>query len=115
MITHVARAADSYRRLLTGAIEGVETPQYPSMQFRAEQIEEGAQRPVAELIADVIDSSARFEEMMRTLPEVAWRASVRMRVTGTQADLLAWLCGRTSGTGLSADGAETVPPAPYWI
>jgi maleylpyruvate isomerase len=193
VITHVARAADSYRRLLTGAIEGVEAPQYPSMQFRADQIEEGAKRPVAELVADVIDSSARFDEMMRTLPEVAWRASVRMRpgelrapaalplirlreievhhvdlavgytfgeiaadtaawviddilmelgrraeirplrltatdtglsrelgvdgplISGTQADLLAWLSGRTSGAGLSAEGAETVPPASYWI
>jgi len=193
VITHVARAADSYRRLLTGAIEGVETPQYPSMQFRADQIEEGAKRPVAELVADVIDSSARFDEMMRALPEVAWRATVRMRpgelrppaalplirlreievhhvdlavgytfgdiasdtagwiiddilmelgrraeirplrlkatdtglsrelgahgplVTGTQADLLAWLSGRASGTGLSAEGTETVPLASYWI
>src|SRR5882757_1615709 len=74
VITHIARAADSYRRLLAGAIEGVEAPQYPSMQWRADQIEEGAKRPVAELVADVIDSSARFDEMMRTLPEVAWRA-----------------------------------------
>jgi maleylpyruvate isomerase len=192
VITHVARAADSYRRLLTGAIEGVEAPQYPSMQFRADQIEENAKRPVAELVADVIDSSARFDEMMRTLPEVAWRASVRMRpgelrapaalplirlreievhhvdlavgytfgdiaadtaawviddilmelgrraeirplrltatdtglsrelgvdgplISGTQVDLLAWLSGRTSGAGLSAEG-ETVPPASYWI
>jgi maleylpyruvate isomerase len=193
VITHVARAADSYRRLLAGAVEGVETPQYPSMQFRADQIEEGAGRPVAELIADVIDSSARFDEMMRALPEVAWRTTVRMRpgelrapatlplirireievhhvdlavgylfsdiasdtagwiiddilmefgrraeirplrieatdtgfsrelgahgplVTGTQADLLAWLSGRASGTRLSAEGTETVPPASYWI
>lgn len=77
--THIARAADSYRRLLTGAIEGVEAPQYPSMQFRADQIEAGARRTVAELVEDVIDSSARFEQMMRTLPDAAWSAEVRMR------------------------------------
>ena len=59
VITHVARAADSYRRLLTGAVEGIETPQYPSMRFRADQIEEGARRTAAELVADVTDSSAR--------------------------------------------------------
>lgn len=79
VITHIARAADSYRRLLAGAIEGVEAPQYPSMQFRAEQIEAGAGRTVSELVADVVDSSARFEQMMRTLPAAAWRAKVRMR------------------------------------
>lgn len=79
VITHIARAADSYGRLLAGAIEGVEAPQYPSMQFRADQIEAGARRTVPELVADVIDSSARFEEMMRTLPDAAWQAKVRMR------------------------------------
>jgi maleylpyruvate isomerase len=36
-------------------------------------------------------------------------------ISGTQADLLAWLSGRTSGAGLSAEGAEGVPPASYWI
>lgn len=79
VITHIARAADSYRRLLAGAIEGVEAPQYPSMQFRADQIEAGARRPVSELVADVVESSARFEDMMRALPESAWSAQVRMR------------------------------------
>ena len=193
VITHIARAADSYRRLLAGAIEGVEAPQYPSMQFRADQIEAGSTRPVAELVADVVEASARFEQMMRTLPDAAWGAKVRMRpgelrdpaalplirlreievhhvdldvgytfadiapdtavwiiddilmelgrrdpirplrlkatdtgldralgiggplVTGSQVDLLAWLSGRTAGTGLSADGGEAVPGAPYWI
>lgn len=193
VITHVARAADSYRRLLAGAIEGVEAPQYPSMQWRADQIEAGAQRPVAELVADVLEASARFDAMLRALPEFAWGASVRMRpgelrapaalplirvreievhhvdlvvgytfgdiapdtavwviddilmelgrraeirplrlkatdtglsrelgvdgplISGPQVDLLAWLSGRTPGTGLVAEGTETVPPAPYWI
>jgi maleylpyruvate isomerase len=79
VITHIARAADSYRRLLAGAIEGVEAPQYPSMQWRADQIEAGARRTVSELVEDVIDSSARFERMMRTLPDPARAAKVRMR------------------------------------
>jgi maleylpyruvate isomerase len=79
VITHVARAADSYRRLLAGAIEGIESPQYPSMQFRAEQIEAGSGRTASELVKDVVDASARFEEMMRTLPDAAWGAKVRMR------------------------------------
>jgi len=36
-------------------------------------------------------------------------------ISGTQVDLLAWLSGRTPGTGLVAGGPGTVPPAPYWI
>jgi len=193
VITHVARAADSYRRLLSGAIDGVQTPQYPSMAFRADQIGAGAQRSVVELVTDVAESSALFEQMMRTLPEHAWFAEVRMRpgelrppaalplirlrevevhhvdlavgytfadippdtarwviddilmelgrraeipavrlnatdtglsrelgagaplVSGTQADLLAWLSGRSPGTGLSAERAGSIPSAPYWI
>jgi maleylpyruvate isomerase len=193
VITHVARAADSYRRLLAGAIDGVETPQYPSMAFRADQIEAGARRSVVELVSDVAESSTLFEQVMRTLPEHAWHSEVRMRpgelrrpaalplirlrevevhhvdlavgytfadiapdtarwiiddilmvlgrrpeipalrldatdtglsrelgagapsIRGTQADLLAWLSGRSPGADLSADGAGPVPGAQYWI
>jgi maleylpyruvate isomerase len=193
VVTHVARAADSYRRLLTGAIDGVEAPQYPSMAFRAEQIENGARRSVSDLVADVVDSSALFDRMMRTLPEHAWEARVRMRpgelrppaalplirlrelevhhvdldvgygfgdiapdvaqwiiddilmelgrraepppvrieatdtglrrelgrgaslISGAQVDLLAWLSGRSPGTGLKTESTGAPPDAPYWI
>ncbi|KIZ16125.1 hypothetical protein SNA_23215 [Streptomyces natalensis ATCC 27448] len=193
VITHVARATDSLCRLLAWARTGVETPQYASMEARAAEIEAGATRPVAALIADIADTAARFEEAVRSLPEAAWRAEVRMRtgelrtpasliptrlrelevhhadlaagytfadvppaaarwiiddlvealhrrddppalrfaatdtalshelapggplVTGPQSALLAWLTGRSPGTGLTASGADEVPPAPYWI
>ncbi|ANZ20881.1 hypothetical protein SNOUR_38265 [Streptomyces noursei ATCC 11455] len=36
-------------------------------------------------------------------------------ITGTQADLLGWLTGRTNGTGLTTTGPGPVPRAPYWI
>ncbi|MFF4948458.1 maleylpyruvate isomerase family mycothiol-dependent enzyme [Streptomyces chattanoogensis] len=36
-------------------------------------------------------------------------------IRGPQAVLLAWLTGRSTGTGLTATGADAVPPAPYWI
>ncbi|WP_171052802.1 maleylpyruvate isomerase family mycothiol-dependent enzyme [Streptomyces marianii] len=192
VITHVARATDSLCRLLTWARTGTETPQYASMDARAAEIEAGARRPVAALVADVRDTAARFEEAIRTLPPAAWRAEVRMRtgelrtpttlvptrlreleihhadldagyrfcdipadaarwiiddivealtrrrgtpplrleahdtglvhtlgtggptVGGLQADLLAWLSGRSPGTGLTASTGE-VPAAPFWI
>lgn len=79
VITHVARAGDSLCRLLTWAQTGVETPQYPSMEARAAEIEAGAGRPVAELVTDVIDSADRFEAAVRAFSPAAWRAEVRMR------------------------------------
>lgn len=36
-------------------------------------------------------------------------------IRGPQAVLLAWLTGRSTGTGLTVSGADAVPPAPYWI
>ncbi|MBC9731007.1 maleylpyruvate isomerase family mycothiol-dependent enzyme [Streptomyces sp. TRM68367] len=192
VITHVARAADSLCRLLTWARTDVETPQYASMEARAAEIEAGAGRQVADLVADVLDTAARFEEAVRALPPAAWHAEVRMRtgelrtpaalvptwlreleihhadldagygfsdipadaarwiiediaealarrrdtpplrleatdtglvhalgtggptVSGRQAHLLAWLSGRSPGTGLTA-GADKVPAAPFWI
>ncbi|GHD25992.1 maleylpyruvate isomerase N-terminal domain-containing protein [Streptomyces galbus] len=46
---------------------------------RAAEIEAGARRPVAELVADVRATAARFEEAVRALPPAAWHAEVRMR------------------------------------
>ncbi|MFB7599745.1 maleylpyruvate isomerase N-terminal domain-containing protein [Streptomyces sp. NPDC056160] len=79
VVTHVARAADSLSRLLSWARTGVETPQYASMDARAAEIEAGAGRPVADLVADVRDSAARFEAAVRALPPAAWHYEVRMR------------------------------------
>ncbi|MDI1458815.1 maleylpyruvate isomerase family mycothiol-dependent enzyme [Streptomyces sp. ATE26] len=79
VITHVARAADSLCRLLTWALTGVETPQYTSMDARAAEIEAGAGRPVAALVADIRHTAARFEDAVRALPPAAWHHEVRMR------------------------------------
>ncbi|WP_048910485.1 maleylpyruvate isomerase N-terminal domain-containing protein [Streptomyces sp. NRRL WC-3744] len=79
VVTHVARATDSLCRLLDWARTGVETPQYASMDTRAAEIEAGAGRPVADLVADVEDSAARFEAAVRSLPPAALHAEVRMR------------------------------------
>ncbi|WP_328512071.1 maleylpyruvate isomerase family mycothiol-dependent enzyme [Streptomyces sp. NBC_00376] len=78
-ITHVARAGDSLCRLLAWARSVVETPQYSSMESRAAEIDAGAARPTAELVADVAAGADRFAEAVRALPEDAWQAEVRMR------------------------------------
>ncbi|NKQ23177.1 hypothetical protein [Streptomyces galbus] len=43
------------------------------------------------------------------------RVDPRSADRGPWADLLAWLSGRSPGTGLTASGADAVPSAPYWI
>lgn len=77
VLTHIARNADGLRNLLTWAATGVETPQYPSLQARAEQIEAGSGRPAAELAADVAASARSFIAQARDVPDAAWQAEVR--------------------------------------
>lgn len=77
LLTHVARNADGGSHLLIWARTGVETPEYPSMAARAEQIEAGAGREARALLADVRDSAARFAEEYRRMPAPAWDRTVR--------------------------------------
>lgn len=77
VLTHLARNADGGRRLLIWARTGVETPEYPSLSARAEEIETGAGRRAAELLADLRDSSAAFEAEYRGMPPEAWHRTVR--------------------------------------
>ncbi|MBF9066825.1 maleylpyruvate isomerase family mycothiol-dependent enzyme [Streptacidiphilus fuscans] len=77
LLSHLARNADGGRRLLTWARTGVETPEYPSLAARAREIEAGADRSAAELLADVRDSAAAFEAEYRSMPPEAWHRTVR--------------------------------------
>ena len=77
VLTHVARNADGGRRLLIWARSGVETPEYPSLAARDEQIETGAGRSAVELLADLRDSTAAFEAEYRRMPPEAWHRIVR--------------------------------------
>ncbi|MFG2001148.1 maleylpyruvate isomerase family mycothiol-dependent enzyme [Spirillospora sp. NPDC048911] len=75
--THIARNADSLWNLLQWARTGVEVSQYPSLAVRDADIEAGAGRCRAALVADVRATAARFAEQARTLPEAAWDVEVR--------------------------------------
>lgn len=59
-------------RLLSWARTGVEIQQYPSMKFRATEIEVGCRRSVAELIEDLRCNAALFEKAVVSLPADAW-------------------------------------------
>lgn len=77
VLTHLARNADGGRNLLTWARTGTETPEYPSLEARAEQIEAGAGRDAAALMADLRGSAAAFEAAYRLMPPEAWHRTVR--------------------------------------
>lgn len=77
LLTHLARNADGLLNLLTWAETGVETPQYPSVEARAADIEAGADRSADELTADITSSAKAFSARARALPEQAWLTQVR--------------------------------------
>jgi maleylpyruvate isomerase len=73
VLTHLARNADSVVRRLDGAARGVIVDQYPGgAAGRADEIETGADRPAAELVADVAATCAAVEVACDTVPPDAW-------------------------------------------
>ncbi|MEV6350918.1 maleylpyruvate isomerase N-terminal domain-containing protein [Actinoplanes sp. NPDC051851] len=72
VLTHLARNADGYNRLLTWARTGVETPMYPSREARDAEIEAGAARPAAEHFADIRDAHERLADAAAAMPVEAW-------------------------------------------
>jgi maleylpyruvate isomerase len=74
VLTHLARNADSHVRSLTAAAEGREgVARYAiGTSQRADEIEAGAHRPAAELVADVTSSIAALERCWETCPDAAW-------------------------------------------
>ena len=89
VLTHVARNADAVGRLLTWAATGVETPMYAAGDARETEIEAGADRSAAELLADVRESSERFAAQAAALTPEQWRNEIEGRRGGKQQ--AAWL------------------------
>src|SRR5258708_29681256 len=76
VLTHLARNADGGSNLLVWARTGVETPEYPSMAARAEQIEAGGGRPAGGVLADVRHPAAPVPAGYTPRPEQAWHRAV---------------------------------------
>ena len=73
VLTHVARNADSVVRRLEGAAAGRSVDQYPGgAEERARDIEAGAGRPAAELVADVLGAAAAVEAVNAAFPADGW-------------------------------------------
>ena len=82
VLTHLARNADSHIRMLEGAGRGEVADQYPGGHERRDSdIEAGAGRPAVELVADVVESAGRLEEMWAATPAEVRRTG-RGRVIG---------------------------------
>jgi maleylpyruvate isomerase len=79
VLAHVARNADSYVRLLTGARTGEDIPQYASEAARDAEIDAGAGRPLAAHLADLRASADGLVDAFAAMPAAAWVAPVRGR------------------------------------
>lgn len=90
LLTHLARNADGMVNLLAWARTGVVTPMYPSREARVADIEAGAGRPLAELVADLRDSSDRFADAASSLPAEAWSVELEQPGGPAPAALVPW-------------------------
>ena len=95
VLTHLARNADGGTRLLTWARTGIESYEYPSMEARAAEIEQGAGRGAAELLADVRESAEAFAAAYRAMTPDAWNHVVR------------WTAGQEHAAARAADARLT--------
>jgi maleylpyruvate isomerase len=89
LLTHLARNADGIVNLLTWADTGVVHPMYGLGTARDDDIEAGATRGAAEILADVVASGERLVDVASALSDRAWAAPVRarlgQRITGANA------------------------------
>jgi maleylpyruvate isomerase len=80
VLTHLARNADGQRRMVEGVLRNEVVDQYPGGdEQRAADIESGAHRPVAELVADLHDSQEMLVAAWSLVPDGAWDRLTRAR------------------------------------
>jgi len=80
VLTHLARNADGQRRMVEGVLRDEVVDQYPGGdEQRAADIEAGAARPVAALVADLHDSQDLLVAAWSLVPDDAWDRLTRAR------------------------------------
>jgi len=73
VLTHLARNADSFVRMLEAAAGGASAPQYPGgTDQRNEEIEAGARRNATAIVADVRSASRRLDDAFAAATPLAW-------------------------------------------
>jgi maleylpyruvate isomerase len=75
VLSHMAGAAGAHWNLLQAA-QGRDVPAYASQEARDQAIEEGAGRTVAEHLAELERSAARFRSAVAEVPGEAWDTPV---------------------------------------
>lgn len=78
VLAHIARNAEGMINLLTWARTGVETPMYGPGDARDRDIEAGAGRSAAELLADLVTTADELADAARAHPEDRWHHTVRL-------------------------------------
>jgi maleylpyruvate isomerase len=85
VLSHLARNADAIRRAAEGAGRGEPTEMYPGgEEERAAEIDTGAARGAAAILADVTVAAERLDAAWSTLPAAAWDSETLTR-TGPRA------------------------------
>lgn len=78
VLTHLARNADSVRRRLDAALDGrLVDPYEGGAAGRAAEIEAGAPRPAAEIVADLIATDDALDAEFRAAPDTVWGRTIR--------------------------------------
>ena len=73
VLTHIARNADGFSRMINGALRGEVVAMYEhGVDGRRADIEAGSVRPAAELVADVEAASARLDDLFGRCDDAAW-------------------------------------------
>lgn len=75
VLSHLARNADSFVRIIEGAEVGESIAQYPSAAQRNADIEAGAARSAAACVNDVRRASERLEQVFAATTPAAWRGA----------------------------------------
>ena len=73
VVTHLCRNADAFARMIDGARRGEVVAMYPNgREGRAADIEAGADRCAAEIIADLTSAMARLDDAFSQCTELGW-------------------------------------------
>lgn len=73
VLTHLARNADAHARRLSGAVNGHDVPKYLGGEDqRRREIDEGAGRPLEEIVADLRTSMAGLEDVFGRCSTAGW-------------------------------------------
>jgi maleylpyruvate isomerase len=79
VLTHLARNADAVARTLAGTARGQLIGMYDSDDAREADIQAGADRPMAELVADVASSARRLDDVWSALTDAQWQGEAVTR------------------------------------